>query len=127
MILPTGQFRFVFYPKDYAATYAFYRSGLGLSVDHEWDYGAGDCGVVFFAASGMIELLSLAPDSEYVKPQGIQMLIEVDDVDLWFRMSQERGLQILQEPVTYPWGHRVLRLKDPDGVVVSLFSAVPAH
>jgi predicted enzyme related to lactoylglutathione lyase len=124
MILANGQFRFVFRPKDFEASAAFYRAGLALPVDHEWDYGGGDRGIVFFAASGMIELLGLAPGSEYVKPQGVDMLIQVDDADRWLKYAQERGLVVLLEPTTFPWGHRVIRLRDPDGVTVSLFSVV---
>jgi predicted enzyme related to lactoylglutathione lyase len=124
MILANGQFRFVFYPKDFEAAAAFYRQGLELPVDHEWDYGAGDRGIVFFAASGMIELLGLSHGREYVRPQGVDMLIQVDDADRWFKNAQERSLTVLLEPTTFPWGHRVVRLQDPDGITVSLFAVV---
>lgn len=124
MILPTGQFRLVFKPKDFEASLAFYRKGLMLPVDHEWDYGGGDRGIVFFAASGMVELLGIEPGGEYVRPQGVSMLLEVDGVDHWFELAKERGLIVIQKPTTFPWGHRVLRLQDPDGIVVSLFEVV---
>jgi predicted enzyme related to lactoylglutathione lyase len=126
MILANGQFRFVFHPKDFETSAAFYRQGLDLPVDHEWDYGSGDRGIVFFAASGMIELLGLALDKEYIRPQGASLLIQVDDADRWLKYAQERGLPVLEEPTTYPWGHRVIRLQDPDGITVSLFSVVNA-
>lgn len=124
MITQNGQFRFVFSPRDFEASRSFYRDGLGLPVDHEWDYGGGDRGIVFFAAGGMIELLGLAPGAEYVRPQGVMMLIQVDDVDRWHSLAQERGLAIVLEPTSFPWGHRVLRLSDPDGIVVSLFTVI---
>jgi catechol 2,3-dioxygenase-like lactoylglutathione lyase family enzyme len=124
MSLPTGQFRLVFSPKNYEASHAFYVQGLGLPIDHEWDYGGGDRGIVFLAASGMIELLGLAPGAQYVQPQGVGVLIQVDSADRWHQLAQERSLPVIQEPVTYPWGHRVVRLQDPDGLVVSLFHPV---
>jgi uncharacterized glyoxalase superfamily protein PhnB len=124
MVVPSGQFRFVYSPRNYEEADAFYRKGLGLGIDHEWDYGSGDRGVVFCAAAGMIELLGLAPGQEYVKPQGFGIAIEVEDADHWFELAKERGLKIVQEPVTYSWGHRVVRLEDPEGVVVSLFQVV---
>lgn len=124
MILANGQFRFVFHPRDFDASAAFYRQGLELPVDHEWDYGSGDRGIVFFAASGMVELLGLHAGQAYVQPQGIDMLIQVDDADRWFKYAQERGLNVVQEPMTFPWGHRVVRLQDPDGITVSLFNVV---
>jgi predicted enzyme related to lactoylglutathione lyase len=124
MTLPTGQFRIVFSPKDYEASAAFYRQGLALPVDHEWDYGGGDRGIVFVAAGGMIELLGLTPGAQYIQPQGVSVLIQVDSADRWYSLAKERGLKVVQEPTTYPWGHRVVRLADPDGLVVSLFNPV---
>lgn len=122
-----GQFRVVFFPQNYEASVAFYREGLGLEVDHDWDFGGGDRGIVFIAASGMIELLGLAPDQEYVQPQGIGMLVQVDDADRWFQLARERGLTVVQEPTSFPWGHRIVRLADPDGIVVSLFATIPTE
>jgi predicted enzyme related to lactoylglutathione lyase len=124
MTLPTGQFRLVFSPKDFEASLAFYREGLDLPVDHEWDYGGGDRGIVFLAAAGMIELLGLAPGAQYVQPQGVIVLIQVDSADRWHKLAQERGLPVVQEPTSYPWGQRVVRLQDPDGLVVALFNPV---
>jgi predicted enzyme related to lactoylglutathione lyase len=124
MVLANGQFRFVFSPRDFAASVAFYKESLALPVDHEWDYGGGDRGAVFYAGGGMIELLGLMPGQEYVAPQGASMLIQVDDADRWLVLARDRGMKVTQEPVTYPWGHRVLRLADPDGITVSLFSVV---
>ncbi len=124
MSLPSGQFRVVFSPKDFEAARAFYRDGLSMPVDHEWDYGGGDRGIVFLAASGMIELLGLATGAQYVQPQGLGVLIQVDSADRWFDLAKERGLKVSQEPTSYPWGHRVVRLADPDGLVVSLFHTI---
>lgn len=124
MALANGQFRVVFSPKDYEAGMAFYRSGLELPVDHEWDYGGGDKGIVFHAAGGMIELLGLAPGAAYVQPQGIGVLIQVDSADRWYELAKQRGLKVVQEPTSFPWGHRVVRLADPDGLVISLFHTI---
>lgn len=124
MVQPNGQFRVVFSPQDFEAAAAFYRDGLGLPVDHEWDFGGGDRGIVFIAGGGMVELIGLMPGQAYVKPQGLGLLIQVDDADRWYGLAQERGLPVAQEPTSYPWGHRIVRLADPDGIVVSLFSPV---
>ena len=124
MSLPDGQFRVILFPKDYEASRAFYSAGLELPIDHEWDYGGGDRGIVFMAAAGMIELLALAPGAQYIQPQGLGVLIQVDSADRWHRLALERSLPVVQEPVSYPWGHRVVRLRDPDGLVISLFNPV---
>ena len=124
MVLANGQFRFMFTARDYAASVAFYRDDLGLPLDHDWDYGPGDAGSVFHAGAGMIEIFSAAPGVEVARPQGVSMLIQVDDVDAFYRHAQERGLKVLLEPTTFPWGQRVLRLEDPDGIIVALFTPV---
>ena len=124
MVLTNGQFRVVYSPQDYEAAAAFYRDGLGLPVDHDWDFGGGDRGIVFIAGGGMVELIGLMPGQEYVKPQGIGLLIQVDDADRWFKLAGERALNVVQEPTSYPWGQRIVRLADPDGIVVSLFAPV---
>lgn len=124
MILPTGQFRFVFTAGDYPASLAFYRDGLGLPVDHDWDYGPADRGTVFLAGGGMIEIFAPAPGVQRLPPQGISMSIEVESADAWYQRARERGLKVIAEPATYPWGHRIVRLEDPDGIAVSLFNDI---
>lgn len=124
MVLTEGQFRFFFNPQDFEKSDQFYRKGLELPLDHDWNFGPGDRGAVFHAGKGMVEILELAPGAAYVKPQGISMMIQVQDVDDWYKRAQDRKLAVIQEPATYPWGHRVLRLQDPDGIVVSLFHVV---
>ena len=125
MVLEDGQFRFMFTAKDYAKAVAFYRDGLQLPLDHDWDFGPGDAGSVFKAGMGMVEVFSPAPGSEYVKPSGISMLLQVDNVDEWVDHARDRDLSVVEEPCTQPWGQRTLRLCDPDGITVTLFHTVP--
>ena len=61
MVLPDGQFRLMFTAQDYAAAVAFYRHGLELPLDHDWDFGPGDAGSVFKSGGGMVEVFRAAP------------------------------------------------------------------
>jgi len=124
MVMANGQFRFFFNPKIFEISDAFYRIGLELPLDHDWNFGPGDRGSVFHAGGGLIEILELTQGVSYVKPQGITMMIQVEDVDDWYLHAKERHLTILQEPTSFPWGHRVLRLEDPDGIAISLFTVL---
>lgn len=114
----------MFTARDYPASVAFYRDDLGLPLDHDWDYGPGDAGSVFHAGPAMIEIFSAAPGVEVTRPYGVSMLIQVEDVDAFYRRAQERGLKTVLEPTTFPWGQRVMRLEDPDGITVALFTPV---
>ncbi len=118
-------FRLVFTAQDYAAAVAFYCHGLELPLDHDWDFGPGDAGSVFKSGGGKVEVFRAAPGAAYLPPQGVSMLIQDDDVDRWFTLAHERGLNVVEEPQTQPWGQRTLRLRDPDGIIVTLFHIVP--
>lgn len=119
-VLPSGQFRLMFTAKDYDKSVEFYRNGLGLQLDHDWDEGPGDKGSVFMAGGGMVEVFAPAPEATYVPPRGVSVLIQVDDADEWLRLANERGLSVAEGLITQPYGQRTLRLSDPDGVIVTL-------
>jgi catechol 2,3-dioxygenase-like lactoylglutathione lyase family enzyme len=65
-----GQFRFVFHTKDYESTVAFYQDGLELPILRRWDRGPDDQGVLFGAASGVIEVLKNPSGRRFIGPQG---------------------------------------------------------
>lgn len=124
MITQPGEFRFVFTAKDYQAAVAFYRDGLGLPVHHDWDYGPDDKGTVFFAGPALIEIFSHVSGKPYVKPEGVSMSIQVEDADKAFDQALAKGLTVVEVPTTFPWGQRIVRLLDPDGILVSLYAVV---
>ena len=126
MAKPDGQFRVVFTARDYEKAVDFYRRGLELPLDHDWDYAPDDRGTVLLAGGGVIEIFGTDSDATYVPPRGVSLLIEVEDVDRWHRLAVERGLKVVQPQQDFPWGQRILRLEDPDGIMVSLFTPIPA-
>lgn len=125
MVLPQGNFRFVFTARNYAASVAFYRDGLGLPIDHDWDFSPADRGTVFVAGGGSVEVFGRAEDSEYLSPRGVSMTIQVTDVDAFYQLARQRGLTIVDPPADYPWGQRILRVSDPDGIIISLYTPIP--
>ncbi|MBE7220672.1 MAG: VOC family protein [Caulobacteraceae bacterium] len=48
----------------------------------------------------------------------------VDDVDALFAARREVLQDVVQAPVTQPWGNRSLLVRDPDGNLVNLFTPV---
>lgn len=125
-----GQFRFSYFTRDYEATLSFYRDGLELPVVETWHRNPDDRGTLFAAASGIIEVV-LRPDNPEAfhgwderSPQGAFMAIEVPDVDQAYRRATERRLAIREELKTQPWGHRSFCLREPNGLVIYVFSEV---
>ena len=120
----TGEFRFIFRAKDYETSVTFYRDELELPIVASWDRGPAQRGTLFQAASGIIEVLALAPGEEYTPLQGGELAYEVDDVDEQYQRVQEKGLPIRGELADKPWGHRTFSVTDPDGIKVIVYSII---
>ena len=124
------EFRFCFFARDYERTVAYYRDDLELPVYNTWDRGPDDKGTVFSAASGLIEALKLPrshePDPvwDYREPQGAWIVIETDDVDGWYELARKKGLPMKEELTDQEWGHRSIRLVDPNGIELFVFSKI---
>lgn len=109
---------------------SFYRDDLQLAVLESWDRSADDRGTLFAAASGIIEVLIRPEDHasfhgwDERPPQGAFMVIEVPDVEQAHRRATERHLWIREELTTQPWGHRSFCLREPNGLVLYVFSEV---
>jgi catechol 2,3-dioxygenase-like lactoylglutathione lyase family enzyme len=125
-----GQFRFSYFTREYEATISFYRDDLELPVVESWDRSPDDRGTLFAAASGIIEVV-LRPDDpasfhgwDDRPPQGAFMAIEVPDVERAYRRATERQLSIREEITTQAWGHRSFCVREPNGLILYVFSEV---
>ena len=125
-----GQFRFSYFTPKYELTVAFYRDGLGLPILESWDRNPDDRGILFGAASGMIEVLTLPQSGESSHlwddrpPQGAFMVIEVDDVERDFQRVVDKGLPIKQPLTNQAWGHRSFCVSEPNGLVLYFFKRI---
>ena len=105
----------------------FYERGLGLPVQSE---GTGDYSTIELPGVKHFGLWTLADAARSTfgseewpaatpRPQAT-LELEVDDV---FAAADEligRGLQLLQEPKTEPWGQITARLLSPEGLLVGI-------
>jgi catechol 2,3-dioxygenase-like lactoylglutathione lyase family enzyme len=53
---------------------------------------------------------------------GVEIVIEVNDVDALYATAREAGLQIVKEMQERPWKARDFRLADPDGYFLRITS-----
>jgi catechol 2,3-dioxygenase-like lactoylglutathione lyase family enzyme len=129
-MIAKGQFRFSYFTRQYEATVSFYRDDLDLPIVESWDRSVEDRGTLFAAASGIIEVIFRADNPASFhgwddrSPQGVFMAIEVPDVGQAYGRAMERHLSIREELTTQPWGHRSFCLREPNGLIIYLFSEV---
>lgn len=107
----------------YEETCAFYGSTLGCPVVDGWDRPAGRATV--FDLGGMrLEVLDATRES--AMPLGdpkdrVHLVLEVEDMDAFRRRIPGQAL----EPHDTSWGARVLKLRDPDGIAVTVLAWKP--
>lgn len=107
----------------YDETCAFYDKTLGCAVVDGWDQPAGRATV--FDLGGM-KLEILDASREKAMPLGdpkdrVHLVIEVTDVDAFRKKIKGEAA----EPHDTSWGARILRLRDPDGIAVTVLSWKP--
>ncbi|MEA2535159.1 MAG: hypothetical protein QOJ93_2970 [Actinomycetota bacterium] len=106
-------------PVDFDRSVAFYRDTLGLAIFR--DFGAG---IVFFLGGGFLEV---SGRSEEPTGPNIRLWLQVRDVDATRDELAGRGVPILREPVTEPWGLREMWIADPDGVRIAVIEVPEDH
>ena len=119
----TDQFRMLIRAKDYDATMAFWSGALGMEQIGGWDrddstgaiLGTGGNAVVIVIGGGNTEF-------DFPAPEGVYAGIKVDDVDAWYERLVGTDVDIRMAPHDQMWGLRTMRLRDPNGVRVYLFT-----
>lgn len=115
---------------DYDRALAFYRDGLGLPLRETWDE-EGARGALFDAGRATLEVLSVEHAAmvdriEVGEPVGarVRLALEVDDSVKAAERLVVAGAELVGGPVVTPWAHRNVRLRDPDGMQLTLFTAL---
>lgn len=103
-------------------TVRFYGDTLGLAVVRLWDR-PGARGRVFDLGGGLhLEILDGARERQPPRlgpaDDRCHLVIEVPDLEA----ARARLPMLTPEPIATAWGARLLPLRDPDGVAVSLLA-----
>ena len=114
--------------EDYELTLAFYRDGLELPLMETWEE-EGARGALFEVGRATLEVLSvehaeMVDRIEVGEPVGarVRLALEVDDSVKAAEKLVVAGAKLVGSPVVTPWNHRNVRLSDPDGVQLTLFT-----
>jgi catechol 2,3-dioxygenase-like lactoylglutathione lyase family enzyme len=121
-------FVFQFSPSDYARSVQFYKDWLGLELIRDWNR-ATDKGTLLSAGHGAVVELVNPPDGQRYDgpaPANARLLFEVESADAEFDRLSQHPITVVEPPTDRTWGHRSFRLRDPDGVLVTLYELVPS-
>jgi catechol 2,3-dioxygenase-like lactoylglutathione lyase family enzyme len=112
----------------------FYRDGLDLEVRN--DVASDGFRWITVGAPGQdVEIVLSQPHSGRSQAEGDALLTLVtqgsiqaaifrsDDLDATFDKLQASGAEVLQEPVSQPWGARDCAFRDPSGNLVRIAQA----
>jgi lactoylglutathione lyase len=114
--------RIEIFSADLAATADFYRRVLGFTVLRDertspspyLALGRDDVRV------GAAERAEAVDRSARRPPTGVELVLEVDDVDVERIRVADAGWPVQDEVTRRPWGLRDFRLLDPDGYFVRI-------
>lgn len=116
--------------EDFDRSARFYRDGFGLPVVDEWSSDEGR-GLILAAGRATLELVDEAQAEQIDRIEAggrnsgqVRLAFNTPDVKASANTLQGMGADTGGEPVLTPWGHLNRRLRDPDGLQLTLFQPV---
>jgi catechol 2,3-dioxygenase-like lactoylglutathione lyase family enzyme len=119
---------------DPDAALGFYRDALGLEVRNDVE-GGGFRWVTVGAPGQPVDIVLSQPHGGRSQAEGDALLtlvtqgslqaaiFKADDLDATFEKLVASGAEVLQEPVSQPWGARDCAFRDPSGNLVRIAQA----
>lgn len=119
--------RFELFVTDTEKSVAFYRDVLGFtelqSFGNYYPVKNGDVTIGIGSASGLKTNHYFQPEiTSQRKGIGVEIVLEVDDVEALFEQVKKSGYPIAEELQQQEWGLRDFRLVDPDGYYLRITS-----
>jgi catechol 2,3-dioxygenase-like lactoylglutathione lyase family enzyme len=115
--------------RDFDQALAFYRDALGLEQIADWSSGAGRV-VALDAGRATLELLDDAQAETVDAVEAgrrvsgtVRLAAKVTDSEDMARRLVAAGAAQVAPPVMTPWGDRNARVRAPDGMQLTLFTA----
>jgi catechol 2,3-dioxygenase-like lactoylglutathione lyase family enzyme len=114
---------------DFDRALAFYRDALGLEQVADWSSEDGRV-VLLEAGRATLELLDEAQSGRVDGIEAgrrvsgaVRLAFEVTDSDDTARQLVAAGAEQVAPPMATPWGDRNARVRAPDGMQLTLFTA----
>ena len=119
--------RVLLHPTDLARSLHWYDEVLGLERAREFGGGGRITGVVYFLGGGFLEVSSPGRPDAGRLGEGVDLWLQVRDVDEEHRRLVAVGADVLAPPETKPWGLRECWIADPDGLRLCLVQVPEDH
>lgn len=114
--------RILLRPSDLERSHAFYRDALGLAVHRE--FGSGEHhGLVFALGGGFLEVSGRGDGDGSVT----SLWLQVRDAAAAVAEIAARGVPVVREVRTEPWGLVEGWIEDPDGVRIVIVQVPDDH
>jgi catechol 2,3-dioxygenase-like lactoylglutathione lyase family enzyme len=127
---PVIEMRVALTTGDYERMVRFYRAGLGLEPAQLWTNEQGQA-LIFEMGKATLEIFdeghaaSVDEIETGKRTSGqIRFAFEVPDLQAAMDRLLAQGAVMVHSPVITPWGHRNVRLEDPDGMQITLFQVL---
>jgi catechol 2,3-dioxygenase-like lactoylglutathione lyase family enzyme len=120
----------IVYVPSVAASLAFYEQAFGLSrrfLHESGSYGeleTGATALAFVDETFTPTHGQFALNRRSAPAAGVEVGLVVSDVDAVFARAVSAGAAPAVEPITKPWGQRIAYVRDPDGFLVELCTAM---
>jgi catechol 2,3-dioxygenase-like lactoylglutathione lyase family enzyme len=124
------EFRVALTSADHDRLVSFYATGLGLDPAADWTSENGRA-VLLELGEGTLELFD-ERQADYVdaleaghRVSGqVRFALRVPDLHAGMDRLLAHGATLVRPPVVTPWGDYNVRLRDPDGMQVTLFQVM---
>lgn len=126
----------VIWVKDVRASVKFYSEVFALKTKTiqempgftwaELDTGSTTLGLSSLSETKLLFPGGVTPNDPARPPSVIQVSFAVADVQAAYDRGLKAGARGLAAPKKQPWGQTIARLRDPDGVLISIVDQPPA-
>jgi catechol 2,3-dioxygenase-like lactoylglutathione lyase family enzyme len=108
---------------------SFYRVGLGMEPAHVWPEDQGRALVLDMGKATLevfdekqAQTVDQIEVGRRISGQ-IRFALQVPDLDAAIKRLQAHGATLVHGPVVAPWGDKIVRFQDPDGMQITLYQA----
>lgn len=130
---PVLELRVAVTTSDYQRLVKFYCDGLGIEPAAIWNNGDGQA-LVLNMGNATLEIFD-EPQAELIdqleagnRVSGqIRFALQVPDLQSAMDRLLANGATLVHPPVMTPWGDYNVRLKDPDGMQITLFQSTDSQ